>query len=172
VIVADEIEELHAYGVARIFSPEDGHALGLEGMIRTILDACSRRATARVADEAASLDDPRSIARLITWLEDRGPGGGTEVEALRARLDALAGEGAPVVGFTGTGGAGKSSVVDEVVRRFRIDRPGRRVALLLVDPTRRRSGGALLGDRIRMNSIHARWPPARLTSRSRRRCAM
>jgi len=155
-IAPDEARRLQQLGVARIFGVEDGRSLGLEGMIRSLLADCDRRSAVRVEDEEGRLSprDPRAVARLITWLEREGPGGGAALEALRRRLEARRARPAPVVGFTGTGGSGKSSLVDEFVRRFRRDAPGRSVALLLVDPTRRRSGGALLGDRIRMNSIH------------------
>jgi len=156
-IVPDEIAALHEYGVARIFSPEDGRSLGLEGMIRSIVEECRRCPGRRLEDEVARLapEDPRAVARTISWLEEHGPAGGVPVDALRRALVAAATghPPAPVIGFTGTGGAGKSSVVDEIVRRFRRDNPLRHVALVLVDPTRRRSGGALLGDRIRMNAI-------------------
>ncbi len=156
-ITADEAAELKQRGVARIFGVADGRALGLEGMIRALLAECQRRTTLRVGDELERLSprDPRAVAQLISWLETEGPAGGPALEALRRRLDARAARRAPVVGFTGPGGSGKSSVVDEFVRRFRRAAPGKSVALLLVDPTRRRSGGALLGDRIRMNAIHA-----------------
>jgi isobutyryl-CoA mutase len=158
VIVPREIEELHAYGVARIFSPEDGRQLGLEGMVRTILDECTERSMPRPDDELARLrvGEPLAVARLVTFLEEEGPRGGLAVERLRAELARRRpARPAPVVGFTGTGGAGKSSVVDEIVRRLRFDAPLASVGILLVDPSRRRSGGALLGDRIRMNAIHA-----------------
>jgi methylmalonyl-CoA mutase len=158
-ITEDEARELQRRGVARIFGVDDGRALGLEGMIRALLDDCRRPTIERLGDEVERLSpgDPRAVAQLVTWLESEGPGGGAALEALRRRLDARAAgrAPAPVVGFTGTGGSGKSSVVDEFVRRFRRAAPDRSVALLLVDPTRRRSGGALLGDRIRMNAIHA-----------------
>ncbi|HEX5066301.1 MAG TPA: methylmalonyl-CoA mutase family protein [Myxococcota bacterium] len=154
-ITREEARTLEEEGVARIFRPEDGRALGLEGMIKSLLDACRGRA---LADPAILLPrlaqgDAVAIARTISWLEeteDDAP----ELAALRARLASLRGRApAPVVGFTGTGGAGKSSVVDEVLTRYRFDHPERRVGLLLVDPTRRRTGGALLGDRIRMNAV-------------------
>jgi methylmalonyl-CoA mutase len=165
-ITPEEIEELHEYGVARIFSPDDGRELGLDGMIRLIMESCqdgamqAERAGDPVALGAAvaglGTEDPALLSRMITCLEEEGPeptAAGTE---LRRKLDerAAAGPRVPVVGFTGTGGAGKSSVVDELVRRFRLDFPDKRIGLLLIDPTRRRSGGALLGDRIRMNAIH------------------
>ncbi len=165
-ITRAEAAELHAYGVARIFGPDEGRQLGLEGMIRSIIDECrSERARAEraVAESAldtlvAELDSTQHavVARLVTWFEEEASASPARAVDLRARLDGRseAASRAPVVGFTGTGGAGKSSVVDELVRRFRIDYPGRSIGLLLIDPTRRRSGGALLGDRIRMNAIH------------------
>ncbi|HVP29952.1 MAG TPA: methylmalonyl-CoA mutase family protein [Myxococcota bacterium] len=157
VIVGEEIESLERHGVARIFSPEDGRRLGLEGMVRQILEESARPGPRRLADELDRLSpaDPAAVARVISFLEEEGPRGGPAVQRVRDALAAKrAGARAPVVGLTGTGGAGKSSVVDELVRRLRFDAPGRRIGLLLVDPTRRRSGGALLGDRIRLNAIH------------------
>jgi methylmalonyl-CoA mutase len=157
-IVPEEIAALHARGVARIFSPEDGRALGLEGMIGRILDECRAHAKSpRAGDLLAKLSaaDPGSVAPLISFLECAGPEGGAEAESVRTALaERTSGRSVPVIGFTGTGGAGKSSVVDEVVRRFRLDFPSHAIGIVLVDPTRRRSGGALLGDRIRMNGIH------------------
>jgi len=156
-ITRAEARELESAGVARIFGVEEGRALGLEGMIRAILDECAPRGPLCLGDEVDRLAprDPRAVARLVSWLEEEGPRGGPALQALRGRLEARAARRAPVVGFTGPGGAGKSSVVDEFVRRARLARPGATLAVLLVDPTRRRSGGALLGDRIRMNSIHS-----------------
>jgi methylmalonyl-CoA mutase len=161
-ILPEEIQALQRYGVARIFSPEDGRALGLEGMIGLIVDECARRTVEQLADEPdrASPDEPGAIARLITWMEEEGAASETPSPPLAALREQLAARDerdghAVVVGFTGTGGAGKSSVVDELVRRFRLEFPERSIGLVLVDPTRRRSGGALLGDRIRMNAIHA-----------------
>ncbi len=156
-IVPEEAAELHAYGVARIFRPEDGRELGLDGMIRTILEECAADSPRPVAGDVERLspEDPGAVARLISWLEVEAANDGAAVRALRAKLDARRGRRlAPVVGFTGTGGSGKSSLVDELVRRLRLHAPGLAVGLLLVDPTRRRSGGALLGDRLRMNAIH------------------
>jgi len=152
-----EIGELHARGVARIFSPDDGRALGLEGMIRAIVEECrAERHERRPEDdlERASVAEPAAVGRAITAFEEAAGD-----DARRARLrEGLAGRRrgarAPVLGFTGTGGAGKSSVLDELVRRFRVESPELAIGLLLVDPTRRRSGGALLGDRIRLNAIH------------------
>jgi len=159
-IVPEEIAALEARGVARIFSPDDGRRLGLEGMIRQILDEC--RAHALRPDpaellEKLSADEPGGVARLVSFLESAGDAGGAAAARIRAALAERAnGRRVPVLGFTGTGGAGKSSVVDEIVRRLRLDSPELRLGIVLVDPTRRRSGGALLGDRIRMNAIHGR----------------
>ena len=157
-ITQEEADALHAYGVARIFRPEDGRRLGLEGMIASIIDACVERPAEDRAGELERLspDAALPVARCISWLENADPDA-PETAALRSRLAELAAQRpipAPVVGFTGTGGAGKSSVVDELVSRHRLAHPEASVGLLLVDPTRRRSGGALLGDRIRMNAIH------------------
>ncbi len=157
VIVPEEIALLHERGVARIFSPEDGRRLGLEGMCRLILDECAQRTIERVGDELERLspEDPVAVARIITWLEEEGASAGGAADRLRAALARRRTKPpAPVIGFTGTGGAGKSSVVDEIVRRMRHAHPHLTLGCLLVDPTRRRSGGALLGDRIRMNAIH------------------
>jgi methylmalonyl-CoA mutase len=156
-ILPEEARALEAYGVARIFGPSEGKALGLDGMIDAVLADCAPDAA---RDDPGSdlaklgVDTPVTIARLISWLERHGERGGPTVDDLRAKLDARAPKRAPVLGFTGTGGSGKSSVVDELVRRFRRDAPGSAIGLLLVDPSHRRSGGALLGDRIRMNAIH------------------
>jgi methylmalonyl-CoA mutase len=155
-IVPEEIEALHEAGVTRIFSPEDGRRLGLEGMIRQIVEACDAAPARPLGDalERLATGESGAVAACISWLEREGPAGGPEVERVRAALAGMRGRApAPVIGFTGTGGAGKSSVVDEVVRRFKEAATGQRLGLLLVDPSRRRSGGALLGDRIRMNAI-------------------
>ncbi|HSC22442.1 MAG TPA: fused isobutyryl-CoA mutase/GTPase IcmF [Casimicrobiaceae bacterium] len=156
VIVPAEIDALHAYGVTRIFSPEDGQKLGLQGMINEIVAAADVDLTQRMP---ASIDALRhgdryaragALARTITALE-----AGVAPPALRqAVTDAAARAKTPVLGITGTGGAGKSSLTDELVRRFRLDQGDRlRIAILSIDPSRRKSGGALLGDRIRMNAI-------------------
>jgi methylmalonyl-CoA mutase len=154
VIVPEEIRLLEANGIERIYSPEDGRRLGLQGMIDDLVRRADGDPIAHgVADLAAlRAGNPRALARAITELEHARAGG----PAVRAELAALVadpGNAAPVLGITGTGGAGKSSFTDELVRRFRNDDRARRVAVLSVDPTRRRTGGALLGDRIRMNAI-------------------
>ena len=149
VIVADEIAQLAEVGV-RIFSPEDGQRLGLPGMINELIRACDVDLAAGDVDLAALRSgDTTALARAITILE----AGRRPDLAEQLRADAT-NHHAPVLGITGTGGSGKSSLTDELVRRLRRDSQDKvRVAVLAVDPTRRRGGGALLGDRIRMNSI-------------------
>ncbi|WP_227984064.1 fused isobutyryl-CoA mutase/GTPase IcmF [Nocardia spumae] len=150
VIVAEEIERLAAAGV-RIFSPEDGQQLGLPGMINQLVRACDVDLSTDPAPIDAVLAGERfALARTMTCLQaDALPA--SELEQLRA---AAASRTVPVLGITGTGGSGKSSLTDELVRRLRSDQQDKlRVAILAVDPTRRRGGGALLGDRIRMNSL-------------------
>jgi methylmalonyl-CoA mutase len=154
VIVAHEIEELHRYGVARIYSPEDGARMGLQGMISDMIRTADRDLAAELP---ANLDDlfwgkPRALARVITGLENA-----TLPEALHEEMVSRAArnEAVPVLGITGTGGSGKSSLTDELIRRFRIDQSDAlKIAVIAVDPSRRKTGGALLGDRIRMNSIN------------------
>jgi methylmalonyl-CoA mutase len=160
VIVPAEIELLHSRGVSRIFSPEDGRKLGLVGMIRQMLAECDTPpGEALTALPAAfSPDNPGQVARAISTLEaafDRPDDAAWQNAAseLRKALDGrLAGGSPPVIGITGTGGAGKSSLIDELLLRFLESFDDKRIAVLSVDPTRRRTGGALLGDRIRMNA--------------------
>ncbi|OXR45209.1 Fused isobutyryl-CoA mutase [Nocardia cerradoensis] len=150
VIVAEEIERLAAAGV-RIFSPEDGQRLGLPGMINELVRACDVDLSAEpAAIEAVLAGERYALARTLTCLQaDALPA--AHLNELRA---AATGRTVPVLGITGTGGSGKSSLTDELVRRLRTDQQDKlRVAILAVDPTRRRGGGALLGDRIRMNSL-------------------
>ena len=153
VIVPAEVEALHGYGVERIYTPADGQALGLEGIIDDMMARCDG---ALPAAPPGSLDglaggDWAALGRLLTRVE-RGGLEGARREELKRRLRLC--RRPAVIGITGTGGAGKSSLTDEVLRRFRMDFEDRlRLGLLAVDPSRRRSGGALLGDRIRMNAI-------------------
>ena len=150
VIVPDEIARLAAAGV-RIFSPEDGQRLGLPGMINQLIQDCDTDLAAEPAPTDAVLTgDRRALARAITCLQS-----GRLPDADRAALTAAAASRqVPVLGITGTGGSGKSSLTDELVRRLRTDQQDKlRVAVLAVDPTHRRTGGALLGDRIRMNAL-------------------
>ncbi len=151
VIIPSEIDELHRYGVERIFSPEDGQHMGLAGMINSMVAACDvDLSSPEVPMEALAAGGVSALARTITSLE-AGVVGAATVDELRRRAAVRA---TPVLGITGTGGSGKSSLTDELVRRLRLDQEDKvRVAVLAIDPTRRRGGGALLGDRIRMNSI-------------------
>ncbi|MEP6740207.1 MAG: methylmalonyl-CoA mutase family protein, partial [Caldimonas sp.] len=160
VIVASEIAELQAYGVERIYSPEDGQRMGLAGMIGEMMMRCdydlAAAATPSLADLAPGTRSPgerwRALARMITVLEN-GRATPALVTALHAAAKATK---TPVVGITGTGGAGKSSLTDELIRRIRLDQGDRlAIAVISIDPSRRKSGGALLGDRIRMNAIGA-----------------
>ncbi len=146
VIVPSEIEELESYGVAKIFSPEDGRHMGLQGMINSMLEETDYDITDKGAPDIELVrdKDARAIGRAISFAE------AGKLEELE--LPAVA-KPAPVVGITGTGGAGKSSLTDEFVRRYLHDFPDKTIAIISIDPTRRRSGGALLGDRIRMNSL-------------------
>ncbi|MEU8363540.1 fused isobutyryl-CoA mutase/GTPase IcmF [Nonomuraea sp. NPDC048882] len=147
VIVPEEIELLHSRGVARIFSPEDGQRYGLPGMINKLIEECDVELGDPPSVEAVVSGDQAALARAITLIESG-----------RAPAELVAGlateRRAPVLGITGTGGSGKSSLTDELVRRFRVDNDDKlRIAIIAIDPTRRRGGGALLGDRIRMNSL-------------------
>jgi isobutyryl-CoA mutase len=148
VIVAAEIGELQSYGVTRIYSPQDGQRMGLQGMINDMLAQCDFD-LAQFAPKRLEPGNARSLAQVITALE-------LGVYADKPSLIDLAKVNrAPVLGITGTGGAGKSSLTDELVRRLRLDQDDAvKIAVLSVDPTRRKTGGALLGDRIRMNAIH------------------
>ena len=154
VILPEEIEELHSYGITRIYSPEDGRKMGLQGMINDLIEQCD---TIHEPDKNISIDDIRkldflSVSRIISATENNP----SAIAPLIAEITKAAGKKkVPVLGITGTGGAGKSSLVDELVRRFRDDFPDKFLAVVCVDPSKRKSGGALLGDRIRMNSINS-----------------
>ena len=153
VIIPEEMRDLHAHGVARIYSPEDGREMGLRGMIDDMIVRCgpdTRRDAPRSLERLAA-GDRGALARAITAIED-GSLDPSLLASIRERSASLASP--PVVGITGTGGSGKSSLTDELVRRLRLDRrDALRIAVLAVDPSRRKTGGALLGDRIRMNAI-------------------
>ncbi|MBG6070767.1 MULTISPECIES: fused isobutyryl-CoA mutase/GTPase IcmF [unclassified Polaromonas] len=156
VIVGPEIRELQAYGVARIFSPEDGQRMGLAGMIGEMVMRCDKDISGYAPSHVEAIEGHnemawRALAQLITALEEN-KADETLVQAVRAQA---ATKKIPVLGITGTGGAGKSSLTDELIRRLRLDQGDElRVALISIDPSRRKSGGALLGDRIRMNAIN------------------
>ncbi|WP_134668223.1 MULTISPECIES: fused isobutyryl-CoA mutase/GTPase IcmF [unclassified Amycolatopsis] len=152
VIVREEIDLLHSRGVARIFSPEDGYEMGLPGMINLMIKECDSDLSAQ---PPASVDkllsgDVQALARVITQLQREN----LPEEWLTAINEAAGKKHVPVLGITGTGGSGKSSLTDELIRRFRLDQEDKlRIAVLAVDPSRRKGGGALLGDRIRMNCL-------------------
>ena len=154
VIVPSEIEELEAYGVRRIFSPSDGQRLGLDQMINLLVEECDRDLASGPPPPLEELEagDQRALARWITCLE----AGSVDPPTVDALQTLARRRPVPVLGITGTGGSGKSSLTDEIIRRFRLDQEDKlSIAVLAVDPTRRRGGGALLGDRIRMNAIDA-----------------
>jgi methylmalonyl-CoA mutase len=157
VIVPAEIAELEAYGVARLFSPEDGRKLGLQGMIDVMVEACDvdLAETLPARDAALVVGAAGTLSRLITLAEAEHRHEDFRVRDLLHQIQERAQDRAvPVLGITGTGGAGKSSLTDELVRRFLVDFPAKTVAILSVDPSKRKTGGALLGDRIRMNAIY------------------
>ena len=152
-ILPTEIQELHDYGIARIYSPDDGRHMGLQGMINDVLQQCDFPIGQQLNGELQEISGkaPGSIARLITAIENFP-------EEHKLLLDKIRQEKkpkqVPVLGITGTGGAGKSSLVDELVRRFLVDFPENTLAIVSVDPSKRKTGGALLGDRIRMNAVY------------------
>ncbi|MCM3627577.1 methylmalonyl-CoA mutase family protein [Paenibacillus glycanilyticus] len=157
VIIPSEINALHRYGIAKVFSPEDGRKMGLQGMINHMIESCDYP-TPRQAELDLKLLKQRNwgaVARLISAAEDLADDAciddcsETALVQLREQIP-----GVPVLGITGTGGAGKSSLTDELVRRYLDFFPNRTIAVISVDPTKMKSGGALLGDRIRMNAIH------------------
>jgi methylmalonyl-CoA mutase len=156
VIVPAEIRELHAYGVGRIYSPEDGQRMGLAGMIGEMVMRCDKDISPYAPKDLKAIQGNteanwRALSQLITVLEN-GSASADMVAALRTEA---AHHKVPVLGITGTGGAGKSSLTDELIRRLRLDQgDDLRIAVVSIDPSRRKSGGALLGDRIRMNAIN------------------
>jgi len=174
-ILPAEIEELHQYGIARIYSPDDGMSMGLQGMINDVLKHCDfpttrlplpfqtsqpaglpeeGDATTEMLDQSIDFiqdKDHRVLGRLISCVENDPD----LAEMIRMKIEPkLVGNHIPVLGITGTGGAGKSSLIDELVRRFLLHYEDARLALISVDPSKRKTGGALLGDRIRMNAIN------------------
>ncbi|NUO54747.1 MAG: methylmalonyl-CoA mutase family protein, partial [Polyangiaceae bacterium] len=151
-ILPSEADELHKYGIDRIYSPDDGRSLGLQGMINDLLEKCDFPTRAEIDADVAQLKtrNAGAIGRLISAAETHPE---WEAEIKRRVAGATNGKKIPVLGVTGTGGSGKSSLVDEIVRRYLLDQPDKTLAVISVDPTKRKSGGALLGDRIRMNAI-------------------
>ncbi|MBT5615908.1 MAG: methylmalonyl-CoA mutase family protein, partial [Flavobacteriales bacterium] len=151
-ILPDEIKELEAYGITRIYHPDDGRAMGLQGMINDLIKRSDFLVGEYLVGEISAVKEKNvnAIARLISAAEncpDKHNGILSEIKELATKSET------PVLGITGTGGAGKSSLVDELVRRFIADFPNKNIAIVSVDPSKRKTGGALLGDRIRMNAI-------------------
>lgn len=154
VILPEEIDELHKYGITRIYSPDDGRSLGLQGMIDDLIKQSDYAVGNQVNGEVGHIKEkePKAIARLISAAENFHDL--PETQALMKKVKEQAADSkTPVLGITGTGGAGKSSLVDEIVRRFLLDFEDKHIGLISVDPSKRKTGGALLGDRIRMNAI-------------------
>ncbi|MBI5217940.1 MAG: methylmalonyl-CoA mutase family protein [Bacteroidia bacterium] len=154
VILPDEIEQLHKYGITRIYSPDDGRAMGLQGMINDVMERSDfpRGKDIKISIEDIEKQDYKSISKFISAVENYPD----EISDTLVKINKKAsGKKIPVLGITGTGGSGKSSMVDEFVRRFLIDFPDKKIAIVCVDPSKRKTGGALLGDRIRMNSINS-----------------
>jgi methylmalonyl-CoA mutase len=151
-ILPTEIAELHEYGITRIYHPDDGRAMGLQGMINDLVQKCDFPTGHQLNGEVGhlSVNDHKSIARLISAAENFPDQHKDEIKAIREKAKNV---DVPVLGITGTGGAGKSSMVDELVRRFLLDFPDKTIGIISVDPSKRKTGGALLGDRIRMNAI-------------------
>ncbi|MEM0577562.1 methylmalonyl-CoA mutase family protein [Flavobacterium polysaccharolyticum] len=153
VILPSEIEELHQYGITRIYSPDDGRAMGLQGMINDLVERSDFAIGNQLTNELELIEDktPTAIARLISAAENFPEIAKPIFDTIHTKNETSK---IPVLGITGTGGAGKSSLVDELVRRFLIDFPEKTIGLISVDPSKRKTGGALLGDRIRMNAIN------------------
>ncbi len=151
-ILPSEIEELHGYGITRIYHPDDGRSMGLQGMINDMLEKCDYPTGVELNGEVNHLQEKEwnSIAKLISAAENNPEGAKSDIEKVHTLAESST---SPILGITGTGGAGKSSLVDELVRRFLIDFPEKTIGVISVDPSKRKTGGALLGDRIRMNSI-------------------
>ncbi len=153
VILPEEIKQLMEYGVTRIYTPDDGRAMGLQGMINDLVEKSDYPTGKEIITDIRSLNaqNHRAIGQIISGAENY-------YEKHKAILDQIkekaAASKAPVLGITGTGGSGKSSMVDEIVRRFLIDFKDKNIGIISVDPSKRKTGGALLGDRIRMNAIN------------------
>ena len=151
-ILPEEIEELHAYGITRLYHPDDGRKMGLQGMINNLVeksDFLVGDALPGSVEELAGANNS-NVARWISAAENCGEQHSKEIDLITAKAANIK---TPILGITGTGGAGKSSMVDELVRRFTMDFNDKRIAIVSVDPSKRKTGGALLGDRIRMNAI-------------------
>jgi methylmalonyl-CoA mutase len=150
-ILPDEMKTLHQYGITRIYSPDDGRSMGLQGMINDLLQKCDFPLGEKLDFDISDINTKNYFytARMISALENYA-------DSYQGITDSLSHSNThiPVIGITGTGGAGKSSMVDEIVRRFLLDFPDKTLGIISVDPSKRKTGGALLGDRIRMNAIN------------------
>ncbi|ETN95228.1 methylmalonyl-CoA mutase family protein [Zhouia amylolytica] len=153
VILPEEIKELMSYGITRIYAPDDGREMGLQGMINDLIEKSDYPIGDQLDGELEVLKDkePQAIARLISSAENFPEIAQRFIDEIHKRNESV---NVPVLGITGTGGAGKSSLVDELVRRFLLDFPDKTIGIISVDPSKRKTGGALLGDRIRMNAIN------------------
>ncbi|MFT5253077.1 MAG: methylmalonyl-CoA mutase [Flavobacteriales bacterium] len=153
VILPTEIAELQAYGITRIYAPDDGRSMGLQGMINDLVERSDFPTGNKLTDEVSQLEskNPTAIARIISAAENYPEIAKPAMDAIHKMNENCK---TPVLGITGTGGSGKSSLVDELVRRFLVDFPEKTIGLISVDPSKRKTGGALLGDRIRMNAIN------------------
>ena len=153
VILPEEIKELMDYGIARIYSPDDGRELGLQGMINDLVRQSDyvQGDSLNGEDKKLSVGNDKDVARLISAAENFPEVHAATLTSIREKATTIK---TPVLGITGTGGAGKSSLIDELVRRFLLDTSDKTLAIISIDPSKRKTGGALLGDRIRMNSIH------------------
>jgi len=164
-ILPTEIADLHNYGISRIYSPDDGRHMGLQGMINDLLQQCDFQIGDSLNGELKAFEkgDLHAVARLISVIENFPEQGEIVLSSIEAKTQI---KNIPVLGITGTGGAGKSSLVDELIRRFILDFEDKSIAILSVDPSKRKTGGALLGDRIRMNALHPEFHGGRVYMRS------
>ena len=154
VILPDEIDELHAYGISRIYSPDDGRNLGLQGMINHLVEACDfpTGSETELDMDKVKLKDVNTIARWISTVENHPETVRSIIDSVKEQADLTK---IPVIGITGTGGAGKSTLEDEIIRRYLNHFKVKTIAVVSVDPSKRKTGGALLGDRIRMNAVNS-----------------
>ena len=152
-ILPEEIQTLHDHGITRVYSPDDGRSMGLQGMINDLVEQSDFPTGTSINGEVTEINakDPKAIARLISAAENFPESAQNALDEVRSKVNESK---TPILGITGTGGSGKSSLVDELVRRFTAELGEKSIGIISVDPSKRKTGGALLGDRIRMNSIN------------------